>query len=84
MAEYEILCRLFTARCIYDTLMAKPNDTKLQRTFHRVLERIGEWINIHPPSTVTKHYIQSFLSKLYTESMQMQSIQLLDNISKTL
>lgn len=84
MADYEILCRLFTARCIHDTLMTKPDDSKLQRTFHRVLQRIGEWINTHPPTTLTKHYIQSFLTNLLNENLQIQFMQSLDNIARIL
>lgn len=84
MADYEIQCRLFTVRCIYDTLMVKPDDPKLQRTFHRALQSIGEWIDKHPPSTATKQSIQLLLNKILQDTISMQFQQTIHNILDTL
>jgi hypothetical protein len=84
MADYEIHCRLFTVRCIYDTLMVKPDDPKLQRTINRALLSIGEWIDKHPPSTETKQSIQLLLDKILQDNVLMQFQQTIQNILETL
>jgi hypothetical protein len=79
MADYEVVCRLFTARCIQDTLMINPDNNKILTTFHHVVQRIGEWIYKHPPSTITKNYISSRIKSLLSNFDLFSNLNLLSD-----